>query len=90
MPVVEKGEVVVGVITAGDLTRYADGHDDFLAHRVERAMNPSPRTTGPDALATQALHRMQEHGIMAMPVVDDEGILLGMVHLHDLLAARIS
>jgi arabinose-5-phosphate isomerase len=90
VPVVETGDVVIGVITAGDLTRYADGHDDFLAHAVDRAMNPSPRTTGPEAMATEALHRMQEHGIMAMPVVDDRGVLLGMVHLHDLLAARLS
>jgi arabinose-5-phosphate isomerase len=33
------------------------------------------------------VHRMEEHGVMAMPVVDDERRLVGMVHLHDLMKA---
>ena len=90
VPVLDSESLVIGVITAGDLTRYADGHDDFLGHVVDRAMNRSPKTTGPETMATEALHRMQEHGIMAMPVVDVRGALLGMVHLHDLLSARLS
>ena len=90
VPVVEPDGRVIGVITAGDLTRYADGHSDFLTHPVDRAMNPSPKTIGPGSLATVALARMQEHGIMAMPVVDEGSRLLGMVHLHDLLRARLT
>jgi arabinose-5-phosphate isomerase len=90
VPVVEPDGRVVGVITAGDLTRYADGHTDFLEHETERAMNASPKTIGPDDMATEAVSRMQDHGIMAMPVVDGDRRLVGMVHLHDLLAARLS
>jgi len=41
-------------------------------------------------MATEALVQMREHGIMAMPVVDGESRLLGMVHLHDLLRARLA
>lgn len=90
VPVLDGEAHVVGVITAGDLTRYADGHADFLAHSVERAMNPAPKTVSADTMATEALRRVQEHGIMAMPVVDEEGRLQGMVHLHDLLSAGLS
>lgn len=90
VPIVDQHDHVVGVITAGDLTRYADGRADFLEHPVEAAMNPSPKTIGPEAMAIEAVHLMQEFGIMAMPVVDDDGLLLGMVHLHDLLLARLS
>jgi len=32
---------------------------------------------------------MEQHGIMAMPVVDDDNGLVGVVHLHDLLRARV-
>jgi CBS domain-containing protein len=32
---------------------------------------------------------MQQHGIMAMPVLDDESRLVGMVHLHDLMRAGV-
>jgi len=90
VPVVDADGKVIGVITAGDLTRYADDHFDFLAHSVDRAMNRMPKTIGPGEMATVALTRMQEHGIMAMPVVDEVNRLLGMVHLHDLLRARLT
>lgn len=90
VPVVDGEERVIGVITAGDLTRYADGHADFLEHPVKRAMNAAPKTIGPDAMAIEAVRVMQEHGIMAMPVIDESSRLQGMVHLHDLLAARLS
>lgn len=90
VPVLDVDSRVVGVITAGDLTRYADGHNDFLSHPVDRAMNPAPKTIGPSELATRALARIQEHGIMAMPVIDEDSRLLGMIHLHDLLRARLA
>jgi len=90
VPIIGPEARVIGVITAGDLTRYADGHPDFLAHPVRAAMNGDPKTIGPDELAIEALERIQRHGIMAMPVLDAERHLLGMVHLHDLLAARLA
>jgi arabinose-5-phosphate isomerase len=33
---------------------------------------------------------MEQHGIMAMPVLDDADRLVGVVHLHDLMRARIA
>jgi arabinose-5-phosphate isomerase len=30
---------------------------------------------------------MEQHGIMAMPVLEDDGRVLGVVHLHDLMRA---
>jgi arabinose-5-phosphate isomerase len=32
---------------------------------------------------------MERHGIMAMPVVDGEERMIGMVHLHDLMRAGV-
>ena len=90
VPILDDTSRVVGVITAGDLTRYADEHPDFLSHPVDRAMNLTPKTIGPTAMAAGALSLMHRHGIMAMPVVDSEGRLKGMVHLHDLLRAGLS
>ncbi len=90
VPIVDERSRVIGVITAGDLTRYADQNPDFLSHTVDRAMNRSPKTIAPGQMATAALASMQEYGIMALPVVDGERQLLGMVHLHDLLRARLT
>lgn len=89
VPVVDDGHRVVGVITAGDLTRYAERNERFLTAPAREAMNPSPKTTSPDTLAAAAMYQMETHGIMALPVVDPEGRLLGIVHLHDLLRAGV-
>ena len=35
-------------------------------------MNREPKVIGPDELAAAAVFRMEKHGIMALPVVDDD------------------
>jgi arabinose-5-phosphate isomerase len=50
-------------------------------------MNSTPKTTSLDVLGSAAVHHMETHGIMALPVVDEENRLLGIVHLHDLMRA---
>ncbi len=85
--VVGKDRRVVGVVTAGDLTRLMERDEEFLDVPVSDFMTRSPRLAAPGELAAVTLRRMQEHGIMAMPVVNDAGALAGVVHLHDLLRA---
>ena len=86
VPVVGKDHSVVGVVTAGDLTRFMQQTEDFLDTPVSRFMTRTPRIASPEELGVAAMHRMEENGIMALPVVS-EGRLVGIVHLHDLLRA---
>lgn len=81
---------VYGVLTAGDLTRLMEHEADVLAEPVERIMTRSPRSARTGELASAVAYRMEKHGIMAMPVLDDDGRLAGVVHLHDLLRARVA
>lgn len=87
--IVDGKNVVLGVITAGDLTRLMERTADFLGVVVGEIMNTSPKTIEGDALASEAVYKMEQHGIMAMPVLDGGGTLVGMVHLHDLLRAGV-
>lgn len=87
VPVVDDEYRVVGVVTAGDLTRLMERKGDVLDLPVREVMNASPKTTAPDLLASAAVHQMETYGIMALPVVDPERRLLGVVHLHDLMRA---
>jgi len=80
---------VLGVLTSGDLTRLMERDEDVLDATVETAMNPSPKTARDDELASGVLYRMETHGIMAMPVLGEQETLVGVVHLHDLLRARV-
>jgi arabinose-5-phosphate isomerase len=79
-----------GVLTAGDLTRLMEHEPDVLAEPVDRIMTRSPRTARTGELASAVAYRMETHGIMAMPVLDDGERLAGVVHLHDLLRARVA
>ena len=63
---------------------------DFLAQPVDRIMTRTPRTARLGELASAVAYRMETHGIMAMPVLDDRELLTGVVHLHDLLRARVA
>ena len=88
VPVVEEGRVV-GVVTNGDLMRLMEETDRVFEMPVRDVMTREPRVTRPDALAAAAVNQMENHGIMAMPVVDEDARLVGIVHLHDCMRAGV-
>jgi arabinose-5-phosphate isomerase len=90
VPIVDARRRVVGVVTAGDLTRLMDGRPDFLDLPVHEVMTRDPKTAYPDSLAGAVVREMELHGIMALPVVDHAGELQGLVHLHDILRADVA
>ena len=84
--VVENGHVL-GVITAGDLTRLLEREQSVFDVPVHRVMTGKPRLARDSELGSAVVHRMEQQRILAMPVVDDQDKLVGVVHLHDLLRA---
>ncbi|HWC75125.1 MAG TPA: KpsF/GutQ family sugar-phosphate isomerase [Gemmatimonadales bacterium] len=85
--VVDKKGILVGVVTAGDLTRLMERTDDFLSVPVRDVMTRTPKSTTADELASVAVSLMERHGIMALPVLDRDKQVVGIVHLHDLMRA---
>ena len=81
---------VRGVCTTGDFTRLVDRRDDFLSVPVGEVARPDPKLARADELGSAAAYRMEQHGIMAMPVVDDGRTVVGVVHLHDLMRAGVA
>jgi arabinose-5-phosphate isomerase len=79
----------VGVFTDGDLRRMIDKVQDFSKVVIGDVMHANPRTIGPDKLAVDAVAVMEEHRINQMLVVDDEGKLVGALHIHDLTRAKV-
>jgi arabinose-5-phosphate isomerase len=78
---------LAGVLTTGDLTRLAERDPKFLERRVSEVMTRTPKTAAPTELAGAAVGAMQRYGIIVLPVVDDHGAIVGVVHLHDLMRA---
>ena len=85
--VVDRTGGLLGVVTAGDLTRLMEKTDAFLDIPVGDVMTKSPKTATPDDLAGAAVQLMERYGIMALPVLDGGRAVVGMVHLHDLMKA---
>lgn len=81
---------VIGVLTAGDLTRLMERDADVLSICVADVMNEHPKMALAEELGSAAVHRMEEHGIMALPVLSRDGVLVGVVHLHDLMRAGVA
>jgi arabinose-5-phosphate isomerase len=78
---------LLGVVTAGDLTRLMEHTDRFLDVPVREVMTRTPKTADADELGSAAVERMERHGVMALPVVDGGNRVTGVVHLHDLMRA---
>jgi arabinose-5-phosphate isomerase len=83
--VVDAGGRLVGFISDGDLRRFFEHEGNrALNLKASDCMTRSPVTIGPMELATEALSLMESRRITALPVVGADGILAGVVHIHDL------
>lgn len=89
VPIVDDDRRVVGVVTNGDLMRLMRQTEHVFPIPVRDVMTTSPKVTRPDALAAAAINQMENHGIVALPVVDADGRLEGIVHLHDCMRAGV-
>ena len=89
-PVVNKEMHLKGVLTAGDLNRLIQKTENFLTMPVSEVMNKSPKIINKDDLASIAYHEMEKFRIMALPVLDEQMKLIGVIHLHDIMQEGIS
>lgn len=80
---------VLGVITSGDLTRLMEREENVLPINVTEVMTTKPKLATPDELGSAVVYRMEQNGIISMPVVEDGRRLVGVVHLHDLMRAGV-
>jgi arabinose-5-phosphate isomerase len=84
-----KKNVVAGVITTGDLSRLMEHEENVFPILVTKVMNRSPKVARADELGSAVVYRMETHGIIAMPVLDGEDRVVGVIHLHDLMRAGV-
>jgi arabinose-5-phosphate isomerase len=87
---VVEGEKLVGVISDGDLRRLLERRGkDVLDLTAGECMTRNPKTIHPDEFAVTALNTMEQKKITSIVVVDGNGRLEGIVHLHDLWGTQM-
>ena len=98
MPVVD-GEKLVGLITHRDVLRLVSAELDSVASARARAaedtfvssvMTRNPQTCAPDTPIAEAARQMYENKFGCLPVVDEEGNLVGIVTENDMLGYLVS
>jgi len=83
-------ERLIGVLSDGDVRRALMKEDFTLEAPALAYANTDPKTCStPRMLAAEALELIENHKIQMLPIVDDEGRVKGVLHLHDLVEAGI-
>ena len=86
--VIDENCMLQGLMTDGDVRRGLEKGINFLSLPVKEGMTKKPIVITPDKLAAEALHLMEKHvphPITVLPVVDNNGKSVGMIHITDLL-----
>ena len=86
--VVDEGNKLIGIITDGDLRRMLEKSNVLDSIKASDILSRSPKTIHPDTLAAEALNVMRKFDISQL-IVEEEGIYLGILHLHDLIREGI-
>ena len=87
--VVDAGGHLLGIFTDGDLRRRIESGGELLGAKAGEVMHTKPRTIRPQALAADAAALMEQHSITSVLVTDEQNKLLGMVHIGDLMRAKV-
>lgn len=87
--VIDSEGVVQGVFTDGDLRRVLDSGVDVRTVPIARVMTPGGKRIAAEALAAEAVQKMEAAKITSLMVTDAAGKLIGVIHLQDLLRAGV-
>jgi arabinose-5-phosphate isomerase len=75
----------LGIVTDGDVRRSVQRGNGWLDLKVREVMSSPPKAIGLEALSMDALAKMESEKITSLVVLDDQGGICGIVHIHDIL-----
>lgn len=87
--VVDADQKVLGIFTEGDLRRLIEQKGDVRGIHIEDEMTRTPATIAPEEMAASAAKIIDERMINQLLVVDGDGRLIGALHVHDLMTAKV-
>ncbi|MEQ9616506.1 MAG: KpsF/GutQ family sugar-phosphate isomerase [Phycisphaerales bacterium] len=87
--VVDDAGALAGIFTDGDLRRTIIDHPEHLDAPIRDVMTKNPTTLTDRALVRDAVRIVREHRRDEIPVVDENGMPVGILDVQDLIAMRV-
>lgn len=87
--IVNEENQVCGIFTEGDLRRLIESKGDIRGLLIETVMTKNPKTISCDEMAASAAKILDKTLVNQLLVVDDDKHLIGALHVHDLMAAKV-
>jgi len=87
--VVDEVQRLAGIITDGDLRRAIEKGLALDTLSAAKIMTKNPKTISEDKLAIAALNMMEKHKITSLVITDNDGRVAGLLHMHDILQAKV-
>lgn len=87
--VINEQRAPIGIFTDGDLRRLISREGDIRALVVSDGMSRHPKNVLASALAIEAATLMDTNHLTQVVVTDEQGQLIGALHMHDLMAAKV-
>ena len=87
--VVDENNRVTGIFTEGDLRRLIERLGDIRPCIMKDVMTRNPKTIGAQELAASAVKLLDTYHCNQLLVVDEDNKLIGALHLHDWMTAKV-
>jgi arabinose-5-phosphate isomerase len=87
--VVDDDGRLTGIFTDGDLRRTVEAHQNPMSFTAGKIATSNPKRISADELAATAVAIMEGHNITSLVITDDKNRPIGLIHLHDLLKAKV-
>lgn len=83
--VTDANDRLTGILTDGDVRRYVSKKEPDFSTPVAELMTKNPRHGRAENSVAELLDLMERAAITVLPVTKEDGTVLGVIHLHDLL-----
>ena len=90
MPVVDDNGAVIGIVTAIDILKAIQGGKKLNAMLARDIMTPNPSVVKKDTSIEEIIDIMVEKEIVLVPVVQEDGKLIGVVARLDILRQKLN
>lgn len=87
--VADDGNHLLGIITDGDLRRAIEKKLPLDKMKAVDVMTRNPKTITPNKLCVEALNIMEKHKITSLVVTNKNSKIVGVIHMHDILQAKV-